>query len=336
MSTLKLSFQDIIPSQNIDVLKLRPSNSYQDLLRQRLGPLHDILTSSEDLTAFLSCRNCPCCESDSFSEVGVKDRLSLVRCSSCSVIYVNPVFSQSRYHEHYQSTSYQSIVKRLGEDSHVYRLNRFGSERARFIDDNHLRLLPKTFLDIGCSTGFTVEALQNMGWSSEGLELNPSAARFASERNLNIYNIPIEGFSPGHLYSAIGLFDVLEHLLNPREILENIWNLLCPGGALYIYVPNWSSASLDILGIGDAHFVWPTHHLTYFTPQTISAFLQSLGFVVFHWETQGLDLYDVNELRLSKGEQPILSDVKLLDQLQGYINSSGHGKNLRVFCRKPL
>ena len=335
MSSLTLQYSEFLSDQDIDTAKLRPNNSYQDLLRQRLGPLHDILTGDEDLGQFLTHRSCPCCSSSDTSYIAEKDRLSLVRCSNCDIIYVNPVFSQEKYFDHYQSKDYQSIVKNLGEDSHEYRLKRFGAERADFIELNHPNSLPKTFLDIGCSTGFTVEALALRGWQSDGLELNPSAAQFASSRNLNVYNKPIEDFTPDIQYSAIGLFDVLEHLLDPKKIMKSIFNLLNPGGNIYIYVPNWNSASMDLLGIDGSHFVWPSHHLTYFNPITLKSFVECCGFEVFYWETQGLDLYDVNENCVFNDKPVLFDNPHLTARLQTYINHSGHGKNLRMFARKP-
>ena len=44
-------------------------------------------------------------------------------------------------------------------------------------------------MDVGCSTGFVVEAASNAGWSSKGIDLNPSAIDFGRSRGLDLENI---------------------------------------------------------------------------------------------------------------------------------------------------
>ena len=66
----------------------------------------------------------------------------------------------------------------------------------------------------------------------------------------------------------MSLFDVLEHVLEPARTLRACAELLAPGGIIFLYVPNFDSASRLLMG-ANAHFIWPTHHLNYYTPATI-------------------------------------------------------------------
>ena len=50
---------------------------------------------------------------------------------------------------------------------------------------------------------------------------------------------------------------------------------------------------LDCYWVKKLHFIWPTHHLTYFTPNTLKHFFENLGFTLLHWETK-LDLIDID------------------------------------------
>ena len=150
--------------------------------------------------------------------------------------------------------------------------------------------MSKTYLDIGCSTGFTLESLSKRGWDCKGLELNPATAEFARGRGLDVQERDFLDLSDKENFSAISLFDVLEHLYDPTKVLEKAYKVLSKGGCLYIYVPNWNSATKDLLGEARSHFVWPTHHLTYYTPSTLIKHIEKIGFSILHWETQGLDL----------------------------------------------
>jgi SAM-dependent methyltransferase len=331
---MKLDYREEVSFQNIDIGKLRPAGSYSHLLSNRTGPVTDLLSNPTLLKDRLKTRSCPLCCNQDTEHLATKDSLKIVKCVRCDLVYVNPVFDDELYHSLYESESYQNVVKDLGEASHVYRRERFGTERADFISRNHNPCLPKKYLDIGCSTGFTLEAMTAIGWSATGIELNPSAVQFGLARGLDIVDVPVERFETNDKFSAISMFDVLEHLRDPSVVLKKAIDLLCDGGNMFIYVPNWNSATRELLGVERSHFIWPTHHLTYFTPKTLERFLVKHGLSVFHWETCGLDLVDT----LYALERDGYADLDLLrekvDLFQFYINSSGHGKNLRMFAKK--
>ena len=67
--------------------------------------------------------------------------------------------------------------------------------------------------------------------------------------------------------------------------------LLRRGGILFLYVPNYDSASRLLMG-KDAHFIWPTHHLNYYTPATIRDLLAREGLTTDFLATEGLDFVD--------------------------------------------
>ena len=133
-------------------------------------------------------------------------------------------------------------------------------------------------------------------------------------------------------FDVITLFDVLEHLINPSEILDKIFNILKKGGLVSIYVPNYDSASRILMG-KDAHFIWPTHHLNYFNILTISDFLERRGFQIEDVYTEGLDIFDyIWKLKSESKETKILENIS--NEIQFFVNAGGYGKNLRVIVRK--
>ena len=130
----------------------------------------------------------------------------------------------------------------------------------------------------------------------------------------------------------ITLFDVLEHLTNPADIINKIYNLLNKDGITSIYVPNYDSASRMLMG-KEAHFIWPTHHLNYFNIDTLSNFLEERNFEVLEVNTEGLDIFDYiwKEKSLSNNVDEL---INIADKLQFFINAGGYGKNLRLIARK--
>ena len=148
------------------------------------------------------------------------------------------------------------------------------------------------YLDVGCSTGFVVEAARDRGWDAIGIDLNPSAIEYGVSRGLDLRAVALEsgGFAPAS-FDAVSLFDVLEHLFDPVRTLRDCAALLKPGGIIFLYVPNYDSASRLLMG-KDAHFIWPTHHLNYYTPQTIRDVMRRQGLTAEYVATEGLDIVD--------------------------------------------
>ena len=328
---LKINWKEDLSLKTVDVEKLRQGDAY-DYLQEHRTAGYTVEELNE--AANFEYRDCPCCFSSSFDHVHTKDGCDLVRCSSCNVVYVNPIFKSQKYYEIYNADEYETVVQKVNHRSHAYRVERFGRERVEFFEKYHAPDLPKTYLDIGCNTGFVVEAAVASGWDAVGVELNKGAVSFARSRGLTIFDQPMENINFDQQFSVISLFDVLEHLVEPKKIIDISRALLAPKGMLYLYVPNLASASVDFLGYEDSHFIWPTHHLTYFTPPTLKSFIEKAGFELVFWETDGLDIIDV----VWRFKRDGATDTEILanqaDRIQKYINAAGHGKNLRMFFRK--
>ncbi len=245
---------------------------------------------------------------------------------------MSPVFNYDHYINLYTNKEYQNIVKKLGEASHKYRKNRFGAERLKILKE-FFKKKNCNLLEIGCSTGFFLEEAKSYGWNVKGIELNPSAVSFAKKKSIDVMNVDYVSTNFKKKFDIICAFDVLEHLFDPLKIVKKVKKDLKRNGLFFLYVPNWQSATRLLIGEKNSHFIWPTHHLTYFTPKTLEKFLVKQGFKVIFWETQGLDLEDINwYLSHKKKNNDILK--KFSSKLQFMINSSGYGKNLRMIVKK--
>ena len=323
--------------QPVEVSKLRPGGSYKQLIEKRTHPIDELVRVHGQIPAdLLTPRPCPTCGHDEPRHELDKDHMRLVRCPACDVVYVSPCFDEAHYQEVYASQAYQDIVRDLGIQSHDYRVERFGRERVGLMS-RHLPagLAHPRYLDVGCSTGFVVEAATAAGWEAIGTDLNPSAVEFGVSRGLDLRTTTLDqgGFAP-ESFDAVSMFDVLEHLFEPRQALESAARLLRPGGIVFLYVPNYDSASRLLMG-KDAHFIWPTHHLNYYTPATMRDLLGRLGLETVYLATEGLDIVDYLWYRREVHGETDAGVEAIADRLQFFINAGAYGKNLRAIGAKP-
>jgi 2-polyprenyl-3-methyl-5-hydroxy-6-metoxy-1,4-benzoquinol methylase len=332
--TLQIPYRRMSEYQPVDISRLRPDGSYAQLIARRTHPIDELVRVHgripDDL---LTPRACPTCGSAEARLELEKDHMRLVRCEACDLVYVSPTFDEAHYKSVYASTEYQDIVRDLGIKSHEYRVARFGAERVALMA-RYLAVERPRYLDVGCSTGFVVEAARDTGWDATGIDLNPSAIEFGRTRGLDLQTVALEDAAfTGGSFDAVSLFDVLEHLLEPVRTLRACTRLLKPGGILFLYVPNYDSASRLLMG-SHAHFIWPTHHLNYYTPSTIRDLMAREGFDAEYVATEGLDIADYLWYRsevLGKSDGGI---AEIADTLQFLVNAGAYGKNLRVIARK--
>jgi 2-polyprenyl-3-methyl-5-hydroxy-6-metoxy-1,4-benzoquinol methylase len=334
---MQIPYRRVSEYKPVDVGKLRPGGSYKSLIEKRTHPIDELVAKFGRIPdELLTRRACPTCGGTDEALELEKDHMRIVRCRTCDLVFVNPTFDEAHYKQVYASQAYQDIVRDLGINSHEYRVNRFGVERVGIMSD-HLRVQPgrsPRYLDVGCSTGFVVEAARDKGWEAIGIDLNPSAIEFGRSRGLDLRTVALEetGFAP-RTFDAVSLFDVLEHLLDPARTLRACTNLLAPGGILFLYVPNFDSASRLLMG-ANAHFIWPTHHLNYYTPATIRDLMVRHGLAPDLIVTEGLDIEDYIWYRREVLHRDADGLAEVADIVQFLANAGCYGKNLRVVARK--
>ncbi len=335
---MKLQYRTLDEYISVETERLRPQGSYQKLMESRTYPIDRLVEKYGSIPEELfDRRSCPTCDSEAFQKELEKDYMTIVKCNKCNLVYTNPIFDEKRYKEIYRSKEYQELSKDYDNESHEYRLERFGFERVDILG-KYIRKSKGNqtinYLDVGCSTGFVVEAAQSRDWEAVGIDLNPEAIRFGRLRGLNLLNNSLDELTfERNSFDVISAFDVLEHLSNPREILEQAVEYLTVGGIFFLYVPNWDSASRILLG-KDAHFIWPTHHLNYYNIETISDLMKRVGLQVEFITTEGLDIIDYmwREKEVNKNNVEAIENIA--DELQFFVNAGGYGKNLRVLARK--
>ena len=100
-------------------------------------------------------------------------------------------------------------------------------------------------LDVGCATGATGERLKELtpGLQVVGVELDPEMAKVARTRLDEVLvgdvgEILESGALEGQRFDCIILADLLEHVVDPWELLRTLVRHLEPGGTIMSSLPN--------------------------------------------------------------------------------------------------
>ena len=137
----------------------------------------------------------------------------------------------------------------------------------------------RRLLDVGAYCGYFVDVAQDAGFAAEGLELSEWACEQARALGLTIHNETLASRAESDArYDIVTMWDVVEHLHDPRTELSHVHRLLPPGGQLYLSTIDSGSALARLLGRR-----WPwlmEMHLFYFDRESITALLQQAGFQV--------------------------------------------------------
>ncbi len=137
----------------------------------------------------------------------------------------------------------------------------------------------RRLLDVGAYCGYFVDVARAAGFDAEGIELSRWAVAHARGLGLPVRNETIEERArSGARYDVVTLWDVVEHLPDPRRELEAAARLVRPGGHLHVSTIDAKSLVARLLGRR-----WPwlmDMHVVYFDRATLPALLEETGFRV--------------------------------------------------------
>lgn len=176
----------------------------------------------------------------------------------------------------------------------------------------------KLMLDIGCGEGWTLDFFQQRGWNVLGIDFGDFAITKYHPHLLdnlivgNIYESLEKLHQQGKTFSVIMLDNVLEHVKDPLALLQQVKYISHSNTVFVIKVPNDFSMLQNYLLqnklIEKPFWVAYPDHLAYFTKDSLTAAVQSVGWNV-------VDLL---------ADFPI--DFFLLNQHSNYYNDRSKGK----------
>jgi SAM-dependent methyltransferase len=150
--------------------------------------------------------------------------------------------------------------------------------RNRLIIDAIRRYFPnaRNFLEIGCGTGFVLQAVERKfpHITCSGSEIFTKGLEFAHQRlsRTTLFQMDARQIPFAEEFDIIGAFDVLEHIQQDQDVLNEMYRATQIGGGIILSVPQhpwlWSQA--------DTY----AHHVRRYVKQDLIIKLENAGYHV--------------------------------------------------------
>ena len=191
---------------------------------------------------------------------------TIVACSSCTHVRVDPRIPDERLDELYDDAYYRGN----GFDATIdYRAEPTEATRAENEDiiasvadaaGGSVRGL--RWLDVGCGTGTLLEQARAGGATVTGFDSSRSAAESCARKGLPL--VTAEELERGtSAYDVVSAIEVIEHVPDPLAFLEFLRSHACDGGIVFVRTGNWNL----VRRLRGTPYLMPEGHIQYFTPR---------------------------------------------------------------------
>ena len=222
---------------------------------------------------------------------------NIVQCKNCTFIYCNPVITLA---DEMERSHYNNSETYLDTESKSY-----GKPYAR-----GLKAISKfgnrgKLLDVGAGKGEFLELAKKSGFEVSGIEPSSEFCNYALvELGISIFCGTVIDYKNNSLlskeYDYITLFHVLEHVKDPKELLQELLPFFSVSGICYIEVPNSDST---LLRFADCFFrfmrrdwssrlspIHPPFHSIGYTKNAIKKLIESSEYEIIDiWTFTGRD-----------------------------------------------
>ena len=174
------------------------------------------------------------------------------------------------------------------------------------IYNNDWQKNPGKMLEVGVGEGFFLDRAMKKGWDVYGIDFNFNGIeKFNSHLNDLVeagdaFEILEKRKSNEERYDVCIIQNVLEHVLEPKKLLQNLSKMLNKNGIIVVKIPNdFSRIQLSLKKLGlikEDFWVVPPEHLNYFNTENFKEFMNSINFeIIDMYSTFPIDFFLFHE-----------------------------------------
>lgn len=188
----------------------------------------------------------------------------LHECANCKTLYT-PFIVDSDLVKAYESAPLNATQESLA-----------AATTYRELIASELPIHPLSVLDIGCGDGaFLSQMIDGGSEIAHGVEPSRNAVSQNTDSRVTILAKTLNELPANHLYEAVCLFQTIEHVSEPKQLVELMVNHLAKDGSLYIVCHDRFSLVNRLLGRSSP--IFDIEHLQLFTQNGIRQLLEASG-----------------------------------------------------------
>ncbi len=249
---------------------------------------------------------------------GFVDGYNLCKCQDCGLVSLAPL--PGNLAEFYESEQYRqqffeeidvaSMQKKYDVEQNA-RVSRIGIQTVR----------GKVVADFGAGPGLYLDAIQGVANKTIAVEPSRLYQEYFRSRGHVFYSYAQELLTAGEKLDVAVSFDTIEHVLDLKDFVRQIYEALKDEGLFYLSMPNHNDIVRLLCPQSFEPFFYQVSHLNYFSGRTASLLLEKVGFRSI---SEGyLHKYNMNNLLqwAKNGKPGVLDTGRTLD---------GHFQNVYV------
>jgi SAM-dependent methyltransferase len=178
--------------------------------------------------------------------------------------------------------------------------------------DSRFRYLPRhpgRVLDIGAGSGEWLELVRGSGWEVAAVEPDSTARENIKKKGIEARESVRDWFPRAGTFDVITLSHAIEHVHEPDELLVAAFELLRPGGQLFVETPNLDAFAHRHFGRN-----WisldPPRHLILFNRKSLRQAVKSAGFTKIRYRHRPTPLPEIwrESQLIAAGLDPLVAD----------------------------
>ena len=184
------------------------------------------------------------------------------------------------------ASSARYSLKDHASSSHMAILDFAGQGRGRWL------------LDVGVADGFLAKRLTEQGWHVAGIERDPQSAALARRHCKEVVVADLNHDVPRweRRFDLIVYGDVLEHLLSPEQVFQDLNRLLAPDGTVIVSMPNIAHLWVRLMLLcGRFEYqdrgILDRTHVKFFTLKSFRRFFEQCGIDMTKFRSVPVPLY---------------------------------------------
>jgi glycosyltransferase involved in cell wall biosynthesis/2-polyprenyl-3-methyl-5-hydroxy-6-metoxy-1,4-benzoquinol methylase len=186
--------------------------------------------------------SCKICGNTSFRKVkGTAGPIKMLECLNCGIQFIYPIPEGFSARGHYDS-AYYGAWEQGQKKARIKLWNRRLKDMMKYASLGKL-------LDVGAGTGLFLSTAKEHGFEVYGTEISPDACKISKDTyQIELFNGELaEANFPGGTFDIVTIWHVLEHLIDPGKMMQEIHRILKPGGMLAIALPNLKNYPMQFL-----------------------------------------------------------------------------------------